>query len=952
MDSDYLFSAIGNFQLKNAYVPHKAAIGIKTFGAGNKNWSLTAPGVVSTTSGNGDNPNVTASNLSPSREYRYSLAVNGVETYSVTQPLVPEKNIDKSTPLGDVYLTEIATGQIVSSVKIGVSVPSFRSFFLSDKEAIKQQTQTFSWSLQVTGEDEPTTGTIAAFSEQVVENRKTVTKYNVNKTVVTINKQGQSPFKVTHTDAIKDINLGLFNATNDTPTDITFFVGTKIAKTISVTTVDQGCGYIGKLSGSLEVDAKTIVVEDTSSIKVGQEIILNTKGQRLSASGTSVVEFNVFKSDNENALRVESVEDDTRFKVRQRYAANKGLFNSSVIYEIETINFNDKRALTLDSTDKAGTKTNPAGNKDSSTLAKGSTITGVIKNYLSSETKVSDKDSVASQTVPQGSVQASALVMSGPPFNDSNDPNSIDFISYTYKNLGADAARYKYFGTRLRIIGKYEYGQEQSGVGEDTWYTSKQVSPSGNISKPTVKASSGGIAVLLNPVTNNGYYFEIAALSDTSVARTVKKYSQDGKEVDDPIHNLLFYKMNAGVDEEGLAMENQKATPVKLWGGFTNVLTDNGSFVGQGRMTSAGSANNVYDLAVEYEIVESYKLKFYLYVNGILVGTVVDEEPFLYASGSGSSGAIVYNNMALFVRGKAKLMFEHVYAVADSPTKSASEDIAKIESSVFGDIDGSITFNESMKKYAISGVVTEAYLKGVSPSEPPKGKLYYEEFGTIMREAAYFNVRYDKSYPAMLSLIAPTYTSDRGFTVSGFMPGPYSAEFMIFNATDTALALDGTGGNYLRIHGVTFTQQSTHELTVDEYFSTRSSLSNPQTPDGSSLIRSPQKEVQEYNRIRNSRSAYGKKEFTLDSRYIQSQDAANKLMEWITSKIMKPRKSVGVKVFSMPTLQLGDIVNIDMKDQSGIDQVAPATSRFVVYQIEYAKSSSGTDMNVFLSEVV
>jgi len=75
-------------------------------------------------------------------------------------------------------------------------------------------------------------------------------------------------------------------------------------------------------------------------------------------------------------------------------------------------------------------------------------------------------------------------------------------------------------------------------------------------------------------------------------------------------------------------------------------------------------------------------------------------------------------------------------------------------------------------------------------------------------------------------------------------------------------------------------------------------------------------------------------------------------MEWITSKIMKPRKSVGVKVFSMPTLQLGDIVNIDMKDQSGIDQVAPATSRFVVYQIEYAKSSSGTDMNVFLSEVV
>jgi hypothetical protein len=75
-------------------------------------------------------------------------------------------------------------------------------------------------------------------------------------------------------------------------------------------------------------------------------------------------------------------------------------------------------------------------------------------------------------------------------------------------------------------------------------------------------------------------------------------------------------------------------------------------------------------------------------------------------------------------------------------------------------------------------------------------------------------------------------------------------------------------------------------------------------------------------------------------------------MDWIANKIMRPRKSIGVNVFSMPTLQLGDIVNIDMKDEDGTEQVAPESSRFVVYQIEYNKSNQGPEMSVYLSEVV
>jgi hypothetical protein len=70
------------------------------------------------------------------------------------------------------------------------------------------------------------------------------------------------------------------------------------------------------------------------------------------------------------------------------------------------------------------------------------------------------------------------------------------------------------------------------------------------------------------------------------------------------------------------------------------------------------------------------------------------------------------------------------------------------------------------------------------------------------------------------------------------------------------------------------------------------------------------------------------------------------------SKIMKPRRSIGLKVFAMPTLQLGDIVELDYKDNEGINQASLDGAKFVVYQIEYSKSQDGPEMTVFLSEVV
>jgi hypothetical protein len=274
--------------------------------------------------------------------------------------------------------------------------------------------------------------------------------------------------------------------------------------------------------------------------------------------------------------------------------------------------------------------------------------------------------------------------------------------------------------------------------------------------------------------------------------------------------------------------------------------------------------------------------------------------------------------------------------------------VGKPLSQTFG--DDQIDASESFRKYAMSGVIQSTYLSGISSQQPPKYNMYFEEFGTIMRECAYFDIRYDRAYPALYAQMSPTFNRIKGYTTSGFYADSYGAEFMIFNSTDKALVLDETSGNYLRIQGVTFTQDTTQELSVDQFFKKRGSFSDPELK-GSTVLVSPLVESVKYDNIKQSRMIYGTNEFSIDSLYIQTQDAAESLMGWIINKLMIPKKAVGVEIFSIPTLHLGDIVTINYKDSTGLDLVSSSSTRFVIYNIEYSRNLSGPSMKIYMSEV-
>ena len=534
---------------------------------------------------------------------------------------------------------------------------------------------------------------------------------------------------------------------------------------------------------------------------------------------------------------------------------------------------------------------------------------GIIKNYLSNSI-MSENDAARLTSTQSGTLQSSALVFSGGTYLATESP--VDYVSYIHKPLNN---AFKHFGTRLRIVGKQENDELrlQTPVGVMKFY---------GVQEPiaeqlaTIGGASAGVAVMIDEAKNTGYYFEIAALTADNIA----SYANSSE-----IHDVIFYKVVGA---------NGQAIPVKLWGGYSGIITDTGTEVGQARVVAEENPS-VYDLAVEYEDIGSTR-RFYLYLNNSLIQIVDDENPLPKI-----------NSMALFIRGGSRAMFENVYAITNNYSQNTAASLNLPAKSIFG--GDRITSDQAFRKYAISGIVQSSFLSSISSSEPPAYSMYYDEFGTIMREAMYFDVRYDKAYPALAAYLAPTFSKVKGYVVSGFMAGAYGAEFLLFNATDSRLLLDGEI-NSLRIIGITFTQENNVGYSVDDYFDKISDFSKVEMFN-KDLITSPDRVKEEYFEIKSSRIQYGRNDFNLTLPYLQSASEAESLMQWLVNKIMKPRMSLGIKIFPNPMIQLGDIISINYNDETGNPVVIDSTSRFVVYNIDYERDSSGPSMHLYLSEV-
>jgi hypothetical protein len=131
----------------------------------------------------------------------------------------------------------------------------------------------------------------------------------------------------------------------------------------------------------------------------------------------------------------------------------------------------------------------PAGLANSSVVT--AARNGVIKNPIGGSRRT--EAGISQLKITEiGTVQSSALVFAGPTFSPELTPS--EHISYVSKTLNNS---YSHFGTRLRIVGRYEDGKvkDQTPVGSMGYYDAGKIG-----------GASGGLAVLLNSSNNNGYY--------------------------------------------------------------------------------------------------------------------------------------------------------------------------------------------------------------------------------------------------------------------------------------------------------------------------------------------------------------------------------------------------------------------------------------------------------------
>jgi hypothetical protein len=649
--------------------------------------------------------------------------------------------------------------------------------------------------------------------------------------------------------------------------------------------------------------------------------------------------------ENASGANFEELEENVRYKNGPVRSHGRGQFGTKVASHFAGLdpyweNINNRQSFRMDSSKIFSTKPlelienlpvsnsvlgTPLGNDVESKNK--SSITSKIANFMKQSSRSEGFSSYDQKSV--GGIQSSALIFNGPyPVPPYSGLTATDLVNCIYKDLDTD---YRHVGTRMRIIGKQKDDKNQSALNSIPLFKIESLGT--DITE--LSGGAGGIGYMLDPSTNSGYYLEIASLSSDILSYFDKGSASVSSSANftEVVENIIFYKVEKTTYSPQIAGKQNIAVPRKLWGSLARILVDEGKFVGSDRLTSQDIP--VYDLALDAQTYRNasgiYRIDFSIYLNNRLIGIVSDTNPLQMPQSGLKTG--------LFTRGSSKCMFENIYAI---------KNIKETDTPISEKISEAVSA-ESLRKYSVPAAIQRTYLSSIGTETRPTVDFYFEEFGTILRECAYFNIKYDQAYPAIIAKIVPPFTFEKSYEVSGFLPGSYGAEFLIFNTTDKAINLSESSTNRIMIQGITFTQNISNVLTVDDYFKELSNFSDP-VITSSNLIISPGRSEKVYDSVRNSRAIYGSKSFSIDSVYIQNEDSAKDIMKWILDKTIRPRKVFEIDTFGTAHVQLGDIVKINFDLPEGVKMV-DENKRFVVISAQYGRSSSNVKSQLRVMEV-
>lgn len=265
-------------------------------------------------------------------------------------------------------------------------------------------------------------------------------------------------------------------------------------------------------------------------------------------------------------------------------------------------------------------------------------------------------------------------------------------------------------------------------------------------------------------------------------------------------------------------------------------------------------------------------------------------------------------NVGMFTRGDTHADYEYFYANA------TTEDLKLDAGNFFDRIRGEIAGPQDDRKW-IYGWDTQTKIprKKYAPSSVRFNLRGFDEFGPLCQEVREFEVKFEK-FPAVHSnlyfsnttqIVCPEYSAD-----------PFGARFVLANVYRSNAILNGEDT-------LTFGTENPVEQKLMIY--------------GRTVNKEDEKTVVVKNE--NAIRRRGRVETEIQSEWLQSEQSAKDLADWIDHHWSQGADEVEAEIYGNPLLQLGDLVSVNYP-QKDFD---PVTHRyFIVGQIREYSGGYGT----------
>jgi hypothetical protein len=408
----------------------------------------------------------------------------------------------------------------------------------------------------------------------------------------------------------------------------------------------------------------------------------------------------------------------------------------------------------------------------------------------------------------------------------------------------------------------------------------------------SVSAIGGfGFNISSTSTANTGYFIEVSSISENYDPATLGK--QD---------NVKFYKVsNSGGTLVPTLLRSAWFPDVNTTD-FERTIQYSEALHAKGDP----AAKTTFSLEVA---ISNNKKDFRVYLNGREIMQAHDPSPLSST-----------NEIGLMVRDDSTAIYDYLYAVATPngvyptlPSSSNKENIALYSSAI-----------EIGKNRGIFSPHIQSVLGNSVP-------VAYFDFGNVAREVRFIEARFNEPSFATtlieLSKVSPSYF------IKDYRSTSWGASFSIYNSSSTTVPISGSLTPYpVFISGIVLKRLSSGTVDIGEYLKNIDS----DTPN---------------DQLQINRRLYGDQSINISAEYLNNQEEASILAEWIARFASQEKIEIEAKIFPNPLLQLGDKIKVFYKAK-GYCYNSIGDKTYVLSQINYGATSNGIDMSVTLREML